>query len=637
MMNDDSERQPLLSNTKHQHQTNNGHKSHSHESDLEEHKHLLNNALYPADAFSGTSYWADLPASEQLLWVKNKARKEARREYAAVKQLAKAGILRPFWEYCRTYAFPGAGFFVEGYVLFSVGNIMPLFKAVWPQCFDETIVCSEQSIKAIKYMEIVGILCGQLVVGYLGDAIGRRWGLIQDVCIMLVGTILLTSMWGLSLQGWTIMYAISIFVFGLGVGGEYPMTGTSSIEGMKGAEDRQHRGRSACLAFLMQGWGQLANQVVLILLTVATNSSHSLQPPYSEQETQITFRVSFAIAALCLLYFLRLRIKNTNVDSGIRANRTDNKDAGYDWVSFKFVLSRFWARLLASSLCWFCSDFAFYGMQIFRNDLLQLVTGTSARDASTIWLYNLINIFCQLVGYYMAALFIDYKPYGRRRMQTCGFFAQFVIYATISFLYPVLSQPGPGAKAFQALYFLANFWVQFGPNSTTFLLAAEIFPIGIRSTAHGFSAAVGKVGALVATVSFAYIGDRTKFILAAVSMLVGLLLTLVFVPDTTGLDLAEMQRAWGFVTQGDVADYHGVAVHRQHLSTWERLVRKRMKNYEIDSDRKQRLDELREMYAKSIEDMNRANHEGGEIDEGLVRYFELEAKLRREGLETAPG
>ena len=75
---------------------------------------------------------------------------------------------------------------------------------------------------------------------------------------MMVGSMMLTGMWGTDLYGWTVMYAISLLVFGFGVGGEYPMTSTSAMEGVKGQgttkADRLHRGRSVLLAFLMQGW-----------------------------------------------------------------------------------------------------------------------------------------------------------------------------------------------------------------------------------------------------------------------------------------------------------------------------------------------------------------------------------------------
>lgn len=40
----------------------------------------------------------------------------------------------------------------------------------------------------------------------MGDWIGRRWGLIQDALIMLLGLIMLTAAWGTTLEGWVILY-----------------------------------------------------------------------------------------------------------------------------------------------------------------------------------------------------------------------------------------------------------------------------------------------------------------------------------------------------------------------------------------------------------------------------------------------
>lgn len=59
--------------------------------------------------------------------------------------------------------------------------------------------------------------------------IGRRWGLIQDVIIMFLGLCMLVAAWGTSLNGWVICYAWSLFFYGVGVGGEYPMTATSAM------------------------------------------------------------------------------------------------------------------------------------------------------------------------------------------------------------------------------------------------------------------------------------------------------------------------------------------------------------------------------------------------------------------------
>ena len=50
------------------------------------------------------------------------------------------------------------------------------------------------------------------------------------------------------------------------------------------------------------------------------------------------------------------------------------------------------------------------------------------------------------------------------------------------------------------MWTLQSFWGQLGPNATTFILAAELFPTELRGRFHGASAAVGKLGALAADV-----------------------------------------------------------------------------------------------------------------------------------------
>lgn len=49
---------------------------------------------------------------------------------------------------------------------------------------------------------------------------------------------------------------------------------------------------------------------------------------------------------------------------------------------------------------------------------------------------------------------------------------------------------------------MANFFQNFGPNTTTFIIPGEVFPTRYRSTAHGICAASGKLGAIIAQVSF---------------------------------------------------------------------------------------------------------------------------------------
>ncbi len=611
---------------------------------------LLSDALYPEDIYKDKTYWADLSTSKRAKWVNEQHQSEARRELSAVWNMFKADPLAPLGQYLHNYAVTGVGFFTEGYVLFSVGNILPLLEVVWPNCWKKHTICDKTMAQAISYMEILGIIAGQILVGFIGDWVGRRWGLIQDATIMLTGTILLVAMWGETLSGWTVMYGVSLFWFSVGVGGEYPMTSVTAMEGVHGQastkHDRLHRGRSVALAFLMQGWGQLANQLVLILVMLIFN--HSINPGYGHTATQATFRISFAIAALFLLYFLYLRVYHLKgVDHFLKASRQKTNVTGYDVKSLKLVTNHYWHRLLATSVCWFCNDFPFYGNQIFRNVFLQIVTSSSS-EVGELWLYNLINIGCELAGYYLAALLMDHKHYGRKRMQAVGFIMSFILFIIAAGAFPILNKKGPGGKAFEFIYFFSSFWIQFGPNSTTFLLAGEVYPAPVRATAHGFSAAVGKLGALAATVLYNYIGSRTKFWVSTALYplnrvadfriqvvswfgLIGFILTIVFIPDTTGLDLREQERYWYYVKDGRAQDYHGVAIHPRHISLFERVVLKRHLNYNPELDRKAKIDELRDLYHKvegnkaaESDDEKTLRKDSEFIPDDVSRYFELE-------------
>lgn len=191
-----------------------------------------------------------------------------------------------------------------------------------------------------------------------------------------------------------------------------------------------------------------------------------------------------------------------------------------------------------------------------------------------------------------------------------GFMLDFVLFIVPAFNYEYYSTVG--IHAFQAMYFLSSFFNQFGPNSVTFIAAAEVFPTSIRATAHGLSAAVGKLGAFTAAVMYNYISDQQKFYVVPWFGLAGAALTWLFLPDTTGLDLQEQERRWHCIRQGREHDYHGVAVHPKHLSLWERM-RGVGKHYNAALDYEQKVEELRKEWESWME--RKTGEEAGDVDE----------------------
>ena len=84
--------------------------------------------------------------------------------------------------------------------MFSIGNVKPLLASAFPSCWKSHTVCNETWIDSIEYLEIVGIIVGQILVGVVGDWMGRRFGLIQDATIMFIGLLMLTAAWGVTLS-----------------------------------------------------------------------------------------------------------------------------------------------------------------------------------------------------------------------------------------------------------------------------------------------------------------------------------------------------------------------------------------------------------------------------------------------------
>jgi MFS transporter, PHS family, inorganic phosphate transporter len=110
---------------------------------------------------------------------------------------------------------------------------------------------------------------------------------------------------------------------------------------------------------------------------------------------------------------------------------------------------------------------------------------------------NIILSLAGLIpGYWLSVAFID--TIGRKKLQICGFLILTVIFSIFGFGFYAIS---PGGLV--ALVCLANFFCNFGPNTTTFIVPGEVFPTRYRSTGHGISAASGKIGAII---SQAFIG-----------------------------------------------------------------------------------------------------------------------------------
>jgi MFS family permease len=199
--------------------------------------------------------------------------------------------------------------------------------------------------------------------------------------------------------------------------------------------------------------------------------------------------------------------------------------------------------LIGTSLAWFFLDLAYYGNTISNQEFVSAVSD-HASQIHDLFVSLLVFAFAAFPGYLLSVYGMD--KWGRKNIQLLGFALMAASFIGIALLGDAKSIIVP----FVALYCLNYFFTEFGPNTTTFVLPAEIFPMKVRTTSHGISATVGKVGAAVGTFSFpllqAKFGLPGPMWVAGASCIVGFGITWALLPEPNGLELEEASHDTSF-------------------------------------------------------------------------------------------
>ncbi|KAF3914088.1 hypothetical protein AA313_de0204283 [Arthrobotrys entomopaga] len=175
------------------------------------------------------------------------------------------------------------------------------------------------------------------------------------------------------------------------------------------------------------------------------------------------------------------------------------------WAEIKryFVKEKNWKTLFGTSMTWLILDCAFYGLGVNNATIVQKLWSyddtpdvyTTLRDIA---LRSLVIVVAgALIGSMIIIKMI--KHVSRKQLQFWGFIILTVLLFVVgwTYLYLINSQY---KGVVILLYVLCQLFFNLGPNTTTYIISAEVFPTRLRGTGHGISAAAGKLGSVIATV-----------------------------------------------------------------------------------------------------------------------------------------
>ena len=232
--------------------------------------------------------------------------------------------------------------------------------------------------------------------------------------------------------------------------------------------------------------------------------------------------------------------KYTGISTTADANTETVRES---WVSI-IKQKRFLLTLLGTAGSWFLMDWALYGNSIMSNSMLatlvpSTITGLS-RLITTTEYSALIFGLAALPGYWLATFTID--RIGRKPIQTIGFIAMAISFGILGIFHQLLT--ASYVVEFLVVYGMSYFFIEFGPNVTTFIYPPEVFPTKVRGLGSGASAAGGKTGAFLGTflnvIISAAFGESGLFLVLALLSVIGVIFTVSLLPEPKRLDLDEI-------------------------------------------------------------------------------------------------
>ncbi|CAK7346412.1 unnamed protein product [Dovyalis caffra] len=472
-------------------------------------------------------------------------------------------VAKTQWYHFTAIIIAGMGFFTDAYDLFCISLVTKLLGRIYYRVegAEKPGTLPPNVSAAVNGVAFCGTLSGQLFFGWLGDKMGRKK--VYGMTLMLMVICSIASGLSFGDDPKAVMSTLCFFRFwlGFGIGGDYPLSATIMSE----YANKKTRGAFIAAVFAMQGFGIMAGGIFAIIISSAFKARFDA-PPYEVSAIDSTvpqadyvWRIILMVGALpaAMTYYWRMKMPETARYTALVAKNA--KQAASD-MSKVLQVDLEAEEQKVEQLAQEKSNK--FGLQnLFQKDIFSAIgwippakTMNAIEEVFRIARAQTLIALCSTVpGYWFTVAFID--RIGRFAIQLMGFFFMTVFMFALAIPYDHWTHKD-NRIGFVVMYSLTFFFANFGPNATTFVVPAEIFPARLRSTCHGISAAAGKLGAIVGAFGFLYlaqnqdkakadagypagIGVKNSLIVLGVVNFFGIVFTFL-VPESNGKSLEEM-------------------------------------------------------------------------------------------------
>ncbi|KAJ5895078.1 hypothetical protein N7495_006769 [Penicillium taxi] len=477
----------------------------------------------------------------------------------------------------------GLGFFLDGYTLFASNMALPMIAYVYWR--DDT---SSVRYACFNIATLAGTLFGMVLFGFLADKNGRKKMYGVELVLLITATVgVVMSSSGendsMNVYAWLIWWRLCV---GIGVGADYPLSAVITSE----FAPTKHRARMMASVFFMQPLGQIAGNIVSLVVSAIAHHNGSADstkvvdsmwrwvlgigvipgviatlfrfaipesprylvdveddPTSAEFDATTLFSEplpspgifdnSTGIGVMTTVVGSSMQLPSiasmTSGESRLEARYSQSDSYSHlspatlnsHWRLAKSDIIRYfwtegnWRTLAGTSLAWLLMDFGFYGISLSSPQFLAKTWGQlNTVRSEPYWMIdsnpnaNVYQMFFDSstrglvilnVGSFVGGLMFIIFAYriNRVALQKYMFILLAALFIALGCLFFTLKE---STSAIIALYIVGQILFNFGPNATTYMIPAELFPTRYRGTCYGISAAAGKLGSILIQVSSMY-------------------------------------------------------------------------------------------------------------------------------------